>query len=445
MNESPLRLNGDAFWPTLAGWLIALMLALSIANTVQPQIPITLAAGAAWLAGICLWPRVSSAQRVQVGAMSVLGILGLIWGAHHGVSPDPGRVLSQNQLIISMIVSVSLLRLLSNGLDAAEENLPRGKSAYLRSMRGVHLFGAVINISALVIMADRLSRNHPLREPEALLMCRAFSMAVFYSPFIGGMALALAYTPGSDLSTVMLVGVPLTLCGLLTLYGLGRWTDYGAGHDLRGYPVHFESLGLPALLAVGVLALHTMLSGYSVLSLIIILCPVFVAVTLVVRSGASAAGNTLAEFVRGRFPDMVGELVLFLAAGVLATGLSAFISTLGGWVPFEVFDAGAASIVLVCTVVVALAGVHPVVVVSTVVPLFASVDPDPNLMAMLFVMGWGIGCSISPLSGTNVILSGRYGVSNWRIARRNIGFCGLMTLFGIIGLHTYEQFGIQVG
>ena len=438
-------MNGGAFRPALAGWLLAVMLALSIANSIQPEIPITLAAGAAWLAGICLWPRVSTQQRVQVGAMSVLGVLGLIWGARHGVSPDPSRRFSQNQLIISMIVSVSLLRLLSNGLDAGEETLPRGKSAYLRSMLGIHLFGAVINISALIIMADRLSRNHPLREPEALLMCRAFSMAVFYSPFIGGMALALAYTPGSDLSTIMLVGVPLALCGLLTLYGLGRWTDFGAGQDVRGYPVHFESLGLPALLALGVLVLHTMLSGYSVLSLIIILCPVFVAVTLVARLGASAAGNTLTGFVQGRFPDMVGELVLFLAAGVLATGVSAFISTLGGWVPFQIFDAGAASIVLVCTVVVALAGVHPVVVVSTAAPLFATVDPDPNLMAMLFVMGWGIGCSISPLSGTNVILSGRYGVSNWRIARRNIGYCGLMTLFAVVGLHAYEQLGMQSG
>ena len=111
--------------------------------------------------------------------------------------------------------------------------------------------------------------------------------------------------------------------------------------------------------------------------------------------------------------------------------------------PFQTFDAGAASIVLVCTVVVALLGVHPVVVVSTAVPLFATIDPDPNLMALLFVTGWGIGCAISPLSGTNVILSGRYGVGNWRIARRNIGFCGLMTLFGIGGLHAYEHLGMQ--
>lgn len=445
MQERSLSVNGGAFWPALAGWLLAVMLALSIANSIQPEIPIILAAGAAWMAGICLWPRVSKAQRVQVGAMSVLGLLGLVWGTFHGVSLDPSRMFSQNQLIISMIVSVSLLRLLSNRLDAGEETLPTGKSAYLRSMLGIHLFGAVINISALVIMADRLSRNHPLREPEALLMSRAFTMAVFYSPFIGGMAIALAYTPGSDLSTIMLVGIPLTLVGLLTLYGLGRWTNYGASEKLRGYPVHFESLGLPALLALGVLVLHTMLTGYSVLSLIIILCPILVAVTLVARSGLSGAGNTLAGFVRGRFPDMVGELVLFLAAGVLATGLSAFFSTLGGWVPFQTFDAGAASIVLVCTVVVALLGVHPVVVVSTAVPLFATVDPDPNLMALLFVMGWGIGCAISPLSGTNVTLSGRYGVSNWRIARRNIGFCGLMTVFAIIGLHAYEQFGMQAG
>ena len=83
------------------------------------------------------------------------GLAGLGWGWHQGVAIDPFRVLAQNQLIISMMAAVTLLRLLNTPFDETGKDLPTGKSAYLKSMLGVHLFGAVINISALVIMADR--------------------------------------------------------------------------------------------------------------------------------------------------------------------------------------------------------------------------------------------------------------------------------------------------
>ena len=88
--------------------------------------------------------------------------------------------------------------------------------------------------------------------------------------------------------------------------------------------------------------------------------------------------------------------------------------------------------------VIASLGVHPVVVVSTAVPLLSPSNPDPSLLAVLFVMCWGIGCAISPLSGTNVTLDGRYGVNSWLISRRNIGYCSAMTVIAVGLLHVYE-------
>ena len=123
---------------------------------------------------------------------------------------------------------------------------------------------------------------------------------------------------------------------------------------------------------------------------------------------------------------------------MLASGGAALFSTWGEWVPFQVFDAGTASLILIGTVVVAILGVHPVVVVSTAVPLLSPLHPDPSLLALLFVMCWGIGCAISPLSGTNVTLHGRYGISSWLISRRNIGYCTAMSIVAIGLLHNYE-------
>ena len=417
----------------IAGGLLIIMLGLTIAD-----VPVVLPATLAWLAAASLWPDASRIQRNQIICLSAAGAVGLVWGWWHQVEIDPLRVFSQNQLIISMMAAVTLLRLLSLSPQSSTEELPRGKGAYLKSMLGVHLFGAVINISALVIMADRLSHRQPLSRPQALLLSRTFTMAVFYSPFIGGMALALAYTPGSHLPTMMAFGIPLAIAGLFVIRALASLGNNTGLEDFRGYPVRLESLWLPGLLVSAVLVLHSLFPSVSVLTLIIMLSPVIVVVALVTRSGPVGTARELSGFVRQRLPDMSGELFLFLAAGVLASGVAALFATFGDWVPFDVFDAGAASLILVGTVAVAFVGVHPVVVVSTAVPLLSPLEPDPSFLAVLFVMCWGIGCAISPLSGTNVTLHGRYGVSSWFISRRNIGFCTVMTFVAIGLLFLYE-------
>ena len=422
----------------VSGVLLLFMLVLSIGDILSDAIPSIYSGALAWLAALFLWPDTTHTQRTQIGILGLIGLAGLAWGWFNGVDIDPFRVLSQNQLIISMMAAVTLLRLLNPPLDTSKNELPTGKGAYLKSMLGVHLFGAVINVSALVIMADRLSRDRPLSEPQALLLSRTFTLAVFYSPFIGGMALALAYTPGSQLPLIMLFGIPLAIAGLLIILSMASWDRNQDLKEFKGYPVHLESLWLPALLAGAVLGLHTLFPELSVLALVIILSPIIVVLTLVFRTGLKATTGEVAEFIKRRLSDMSGELMLFLSAGVLASGVAAMFSTWGDWVPFHVFDAGTASLILVGTVTVAIFGVHPVVIVSTAVPLLAPLHPDPSLLALLFVMCWGIGCAISPLSGTNVTLNGRYGISSWIISRRNIKYCTAMSIVAIGLLHLYE-------
>ena len=82
--------------------------------------------------------------------------------------------------------------------------------------------------------------------------------------------------------------------------------------------------------------------------------------------------------------------------------------------------------------------IHPVVIVSAVAPLLISIESDPTLVAIAFAMGWGLGCAVNPMSGTNLILNTRYGVSNWAVAYSNIRFSGTLYLFAIVLLHLYE-------
>lgn len=128
---------------------------------------------------------------------------------------------------------------------------------------------------------------------------------------------------------------------------------------------------------------------------------------------------------------------MFLSAGVLASGLVAAFATTGGWVPFERLDAQTASALLVFTLAVSTIGVHPVIVVSAAAPLLSPIDPDPTLLAMVFSMGWGIGCAVNPLSGTILAFHGRYEINNWALARSNFAFGVTLCIFAIGLLHIY--------
>ena len=421
-----------------AGAAVAGMLLLAVAGAVLTEVPAVAAAGAAWIALALLWRGLGRQQHVQALAFIAAGATAMLWAASRGAPPDIERVLSQNQPILSMLAAVTALRLLNPPPRADEPELPQGVGAYLRSMLGVHAFGAIINVSAVVIVADRLARVRPLEPNQAQLLSRAFSAVAFHSPFIGGVALALAYTPGSNPLVLMAYGLPLALAAFLLL----TWYAYsGRCEDIarfRGYPVHPEDLRVPVALGATVLGAAVLTSGYSVLSLITVLTPVVVAAALLRRGGVRGLRAALDDYVRTRAPEMGGELALFLGAGVMAAGLVAASSAAGGWMFFDRLDAFHASLLVLACIVASTACIHPVVIVGVVAPLVERIDLDPTFLAVTLAMGWGLGCAVNPMSGVNVILSSRYGASNWRIARGNLAFSATLYVVAVGLLYLYQ-------
>lgn len=415
------------------------MLALAVAAAVWPAVPPVAAALPAWAALALLWAGIGRRQQAQALVFIGAGLAAFLWGASRGAPLRIDSLLGQNQPILSMLASITLLRLLNRPARADEPELPRGLGAYLRSMLGVHAFGSVINISAVIIMADRLTRARPLGFDQAQLLSRAFSAVAFYSPFIGGVALALSYTPGSSPLVMAAFGAPLAAAAFLWLYWRAGGGRAGDVPGFRGYPLHPRDLKTPLALGVAVLAASAALPGYSVLTLITMVTPAVVLGVLLKRGGVGGLRPALAEYVRVRAPQMGGELALFLGAGVLAAGVvTAAAAGAADWRIVPALDGGHASLLVLAFIVTSLVCIHPAVLVGVTAALVETTTFDPTLLATTFAMGWGLGCAVNPLSGVNVVLATRYGADNWRIARSNVAFSGTLYFVAAGLLHLYE-------
>ena len=423
----------------LAGWLLLGMLGASIAHDLWPSVPEWLAGSGGWLAACLLWSRLPTMQQVQVGVLGGFGLLGVMIGVFHGAAVPVEQLLTRNQLIIVLIAAISFLRMVELAIGTPGGDIPTGRPAFRQTMFGLILFGAVINISALIIIGDRLAERTRLNRREITLLGRTFSLVVLFSPFIGGMALALNYAEGAQLSKIVLAGLPLLICGAVYVYYEAIRLDPQQLSDFQGYPIRYESLIGPVLLAVSVFIVHQALPEVSVLTVISLTAPLLTIGLLIARRGVADTVLAVLGHVRQWLPRMSSELTLFLSAGVLAVGLSTAVAGFGGWVPFAHFDAQAASIALGVTVTVAILGVHPVVTLTTIAALVAPLDPDPNLVALTFVMGWSIGCAVSPFSGTSVTLHARYGVKNWDITKWNIAYTSFMYAVACASLFLFDE------
>jgi hypothetical protein len=414
----PERIN--ALFHRLTGPLLLSMILLSVAHGFDPEIPRLFAGIAAWLAGVILWPGVKGLARLQILAMLGVGAVALAWAASMGQAMDWESVLASNQALLSMLAAVSFLRLVTLPASAADERAPRGPAALRSTLLGVHLFGSVINLSALMIIGDRLSAQRPLTQAQALVLSRGFAMAANWSPFFAAMGVALTNAPGAQLPTLALFGLPVAALALgYTAVELGRRPEVNA---FTGYPLHFGALWIPALLALLVLLIHQWRPQVPILSLVSALS---LTVTLVVVLARDAIGGMqrFAAFTRTGLPRMANELALFLAAGVLATGIAAAVAVSGITIGGGSFGALEAAGLLIGMVLLSALGIHPVISIATAGGLLAPLHPDPNLLGMVFLMTWALGVTLSPFSGMHLAMQGRYGIDshlflgwNWRFA-----------------------------
>lgn len=411
--------TSNASWnTTLAGWLLLWVVIAAILAVILPGFPAAIAGGLIWLVAVLLkGGGIKGAQRIQVIVMFSIGSLGLLAGLLNGAdSRHLLRALEANQMVIAMLIGVSFLRLVTTGELNTSDSLPTGRKALLSTLAGPHLFGSVINMSALFIVGDRLSRQQPLSILQALIMSRAFSLCAHWSPFFAAMGVALINAPGAQLTTLASVGVPLSLLMLgYTYWELSRAPE---ANQLTGYPLNPGSLWLPLLLAVLVMVSHQIWPEVPVLTLVTLIAVLVALGWSVLREGISGVYKSI-QHVQTALPRQGNEVMLFLGAAVLGAGVAALLDSFDIQLSFATFGANQAFVVLLIMVTLAMVGMHPVTSVTLVGSLLAPVVDDANLLALVFLMTWAFGAGISPFSGLQLSLLSRYQIDAMALLRRN--------------------------
>lgn len=418
----------------VAGLLVLVMLVMTIGHAFVPGLIPSWAAGvAAWLAAVLLFQGVSVGQRIQIGVLLAAGLVILAVAMQLGGDPGWLRLLTANSGLLTMIAAIGFLRLVSVS-GQSEGPLPQGKDAYRRTLFGVALFGTFINMSAPLLIMDRLARSRAIDRFTSQSVTRVFSGCSAWSPFFGGMAVILTYLPDMNLVFVMLANLPFALAGL-ALVNLEASLRYREQlESFEGYSLTFSNLWIPLLLAVAVVLGASLWPQLSILVVIAVAALSISMLILVFQHGLAGAARQLRAHVFFGLPAMAGEILLFTSAGVLAVALAALVDTNIVPMPLSQFDPASACMVLAIIVLASMIGVHPVITISGLTPLLLPLQPDPQMLGMTYLLGWSIGTCASPLSGTHVVFQGRYGIPALRAAAWNWPFtfvtyllaCGLL-------------------
>ncbi|PWV68673.1 MULTISPECIES: hypothetical protein [unclassified Halomonas] len=414
----------------IAGGLILTGLALQVLRLAGLPIALPAVSYAFWLAVVLLWPDLKRGNRRQAGILAGLGMaLALVAALFHGAEIAWHRLLDGNSYVVAMLVGVSFITLIGTrqGHKAPPGSAVTGARGTAGTWLGVHLLGAVLNLSTVFMVGDRLRRHGELTLPQLLALNRGLSSAALWSPFFASMGVVMTLAPEMRFTSILALGLPLgMLAGTLSLLDLSRRFDLT---EVAGYSLSPRSLLMPVGMAALVLLFHYVLTpALSIVSIITFLLPA-VALLANLPRGPRWTLRRVRSHTLERLPAMRGEIALFLCAGLLTQGLSAFIGALTGsqWTLFAHFGAPQAVASFLAIVASAVAGLHPIIGVSVLASMLELEGSRQTLFAFVALASWAVGTSVGPLSGINLSLQGRYGVSGGVMMRHNLGYAAALS------------------
>jgi hypothetical protein len=410
------------------GWMIVGTYVLYLLSVLVPSL-LTLPTILAWLVPILMWRTLGRGGIQQALSILSVGLTAIAFSASQGVFLGWKQIFSVNLPLLAMFVAVAFLSLTNRDLE--DPDLPKGNSAVVTTAFGAHVLGAVINLSVLFVFADRLQKNGALSREQMTILARSFCAAAWWSPFFIATGVALTYAPGMQWQETLIPGAIMSVIAIgYTIVEV----CYFRRTEFSGYPLKFESLTLPALLAAAVICVHHYFSDISVLLIICVVAPLGALVFMKGRPRPS----TMRSFINNKIASVNSQFALFLAAGVFSSGIKSITHVYPTLFSLEglLFTPVLFAILLGSMIFVGIMGIHPIVSIAIVSPLLIPLNPDPSQMGFLFLTSWAVSTACSPLSGVGLALVSRFKASargiigsNWHYA---IVMCGVSSLMNYL-------------
>jgi hypothetical protein len=372
----------------------------------------------AWLALFLLFQYI--AKKILLYVLIAFTCIFLVFALIQGFEVDFQRAILVNQHLLTLLIGVGFLRLIATPKQEKIKQLPVGKSSFLKTYLGIHLFGSVINLSSLILVADKLYKKGPLSQLQLLLLTRAFSSDAYWSPFFVAFAAALTYAPNLSTPVILSTGLMLAFIAFLLTYQEVQKNSIYDLETFQGYPIHFETLYIPVLLALLVLVINHYFPHIKVIMLISLFSVLLTIALLPMKTGLKKAIETFGRYITEQLPLMRNELALFLIAGVFGVMVSSLLSGFNIDMPFSTFDGIWAAVMLLVLIVLSFVGIHPIISIAVIGNWMPHIDH--TLLAMAFLMSWSTAVSTSPFSGLNLTIQARYNIKAIDIFKVNISY-----------------------
>lgn len=417
----------------ISGILIFLSFIFTIYSYFFQENFIILASSFIWIAAVLLFFTLKYKKMILI--LLFLTLCAFLYSYINEFKIDYVKAFSINQYLLILLIAVGFLKLIARPKED-NASLPKGKKSFIKTYLSLHLFGSVINLSSLLLVADKMYKKAPLTASQIVLLTRSFASDAYWSPFFVAFAAAITYAPNLQTSTIISFGLILALFGFLITY-LEVNKKFNLD-EFYGYPLSLQTLYLPIVLALLVLVTNHFYNEFKVIVLISVFAFLLTIFILPIKKGLKESSKILKFHIIDELPKMKAEISLFLVAGAFGIFSSSILIGLNFSLPFEIFDYKAASVVLLVFILLSFIGIHPIISISILGEFFT--DANHTLLAMTFLMAWATTVSTSPISGLNLTMSARYSCNAKEIFKLNIFYAFKMYVVCVVFLFILSEF-----
>jgi DcuC family C4-dicarboxylate transporter len=312
--------------------------------------------------------------------------------------------------------------------------------SFISAFMGVLVSLAVVPLVYQITKASAKSKNTRLL---ATAISRGFTTCTIWAPTTAAIALIVQLTGvkwTEFFPVALLCGI---ICGFVG-YILYRLEDKSRLEDKRladkrtdmvaisekAFPDEFKGVKVAELCGFGIVLLVS-ITAISILADLMTIIVVSLAALIfpVIWMGLLKRLSIYLQVVKEHYfkvslPKLKNELVLFVAAGFLATGIS--YSHLGDYIPLLLnYIVGNSAflfsvLVIFASTILSMLGVHPIITViiigNTVNPSFYNISS--NYLALILAISWAMSVTVSPTAATLIAISGITGESTITIGSR---------------------------